>query len=70
MAPSETMLVVRCYNILCDKTSAKKDGEVAKKGYKQIKNWITLLLTCKWIRTMKSSSLAIGKFGALRCFYH
>ena len=59
------------FKMLPDKTLAEKDDKVAKKGYKQIIDRITLLFfACNWAGTMKMRPLAIGKFRAPRCFHH
>ena len=58
------------YKMLPDKTLAEKDDKLAKKGFKQIKDRITILFACNWAGTMKLHPLAIGKFRAPRCFHH
>ena len=56
--------------MLPDNTLAAKEYKLARKGFKQIKDRITIFFACNWTGTMKLRPLAIGKVRAPRCSHH
>ena len=58
------------WRIMPDTTLALKDDATANKGYKQIKDRMTLLLATNWSGSCKLKPLVIGKSQNPRCFHH